>query len=351
MEDRIQRPALEYYRETYKDSPRATSVSDLKGKTVIVYCEQGFGDIIQAARYFALLAKNNTVVLHCPVELHRLFLNGMPCVEVCDKNDPELPPHDVHVLSMDLFDFYQNVPPPEKYLTIAEVADIVGRPAMGICWEGKAVPEPRRSCPLKHFFHFKNWVLFSLQHEVLDEKLVEDVSEFEEVFGIQIEDFYDAATMINAVDLVVSVDTAILHLAGAMGKQTYGILMHEPDERWRVRNWYPSVRLFRQSTPGDWEGLLKQLPINEPAKHVLSGLVKTRQGKEFYIEEYWGKVEGADVYAVRNGDQDLCTGDEVEDFVIQRIEAYMKSLEVLCQGMTGLITLKKISNEIETTTI
>jgi hypothetical protein len=270
-EDRTLNPALEYYREIYKDSPRAKSLDDLVEKNILVYCEQGFGDIIQAARYFRLIALlGRSVVLHCPAELHRLFLKGMDCVEVFDKNDSELPPHDVHVMSMDLFEFYADKWAPSTYISIAETADIVGRPALGICWEGKAVPEPRRSCPLKHFRRFNDWVLFSLQHDVLNEELVEDCGDMD-VHGIHIEDFYDVATMINAVDLVISVDTAVLHLAGAMGKKTFGLLMHEPDERWNVKKWYPSVRLFRQSSPGDWEGLLRNLPVEiSPAKNERS---------------------------------------------------------------------------------
>jgi ADP-heptose:LPS heptosyltransferase len=76
-----------------------------------------------------------------------------------------------------------------------------------------------------------------------------------ELYGVSINDFYDVAMLINSVEQVISIDTAILHLAGAMNKPTIGLLSNDTDERWRIRNWYPSVKLMQ----GNWEGMLKNI--------------------------------------------------------------------------------------------
>jgi ADP-heptose:LPS heptosyltransferase len=89
--------------------------------------------------------------------------------------------------------------------------------------------------------------LFMLQRGVVLSDLVQDV-DFD-LYGAEIKDFGDTAALINAMDCVVTVDTSILHLAGAMGKRTYGLLNHkDPDPRWKIANWYESVTLIE----GDW---------------------------------------------------------------------------------------------------
>ena len=79
----------------------------------------------------------------------------------------------------------------------------------------------------------------------------------------EIDDFLDTAKLINSVDVVITVDTSVLHLAGAMGKETYGLLAHDPDPRWGKASdhtpWYPSVKFIRQPKKGDWESVFTRL--------------------------------------------------------------------------------------------
>ena len=81
--------------------------------------------------------------------------------------------------------------------------------------------------------------------------------------GEKFEDFADTAGAIENMDLVISVDTAVLHLAGAMGKPTWALLPFAPDWRWMLNRqdspWYPTMRLFRQDRQGDWPGLFEQV--------------------------------------------------------------------------------------------
>src|SRR5204863_2090203 len=82
-------------------------------------------------------------------------------------------------------------------------------------------------------------------------------------FSNGLRDFSDTAVLVELMDLVITVDTAVAHLAGAMGKPVWVLLPHNPDWRWLLDRddspWYPSVRLFRQSRPGDWEGVFGRL--------------------------------------------------------------------------------------------
>lgn len=254
--DRIERSEMTYYRETYKNSKRWSGES-LEGKTLIIYCEQGLGDIIQFARYFDIKGANT--LLHCPKSLGKLLLSSR---EVChwgilDKDDPWLPPHDYHVLSMSLPFILKEKEPKVPYLDIPPaILDGIGDvKKIGICWEGS--PEhPNnmdRSCPLRYFKALAKpgRKLFMLQKEVQNRDLAKGCDDLD-LYSVKIEDMYDLARLVSAMDVVISVDTATLHLAGAMGKTTFGLLAKDYDYRWKVRNWYPTLALLFQGKKGDW---------------------------------------------------------------------------------------------------
>lgn len=231
----------------------------LENKIIIVYCEQGYGDIIQFLRFVPIL-KECKVILHCPLALHPI-IPYICNVELIDKDNPNLPTHDYHVLSMDLpFLLKQGVACP--YIHFDKKADIDESFKIGIAWEGNPEHENtiNRNCPLKHFKPLFNIAqIFSLQKNIHNHKLLESCESFD-LFGIHINTFLDTIMLINAVDLVVTVDTCILHLAGALNKPTYGLLSKQHDARWGDLErtvWYPSVKLFRQNEK--WELLLEKV--------------------------------------------------------------------------------------------
>jgi len=243
---------MEYYRHAYQNSVRWDGVGSIEGKTVLVYCEQGYGDIIQFLRYIPLLQKRGCeVILHCPEPIRRLVASQGWGVDLYDKLDSNLPEHDVHVLSMSLpFLLDQMKPSGDPYLHIALKEDLPPGKNIGICWES-GPSNPNRDCPLKYFGKLDG-NLIGLQKEIRRIDLLEGCDDWDYLFGLTINDFFDTAKGINAVDYVVSVDTAILHLAGAMGKKTYALLSPDADARWEY-NWYDSITLLK----GDnWELLL-----------------------------------------------------------------------------------------------
>lgn len=257
--ERYNNKLMEYYRDTFRNSRRLLSgLNNLDDKHLVIYCEQGAGDAIQLLRYIPLLPTKH-ITICCVSALHRLIQSQWN-VSVMDKFDPNLPDHDYHILSMDLPILFGRIPP-SPYIFIDEVMPdtLTYQNRIGISWEGNPNNplNKRRSCPLAYFKQLEG-TLFCLQPQTyLKELLVgcEDMT----LLAEPISDFYDTAKMINSMDKIVTVDTSILHLAGAMGKETYGLLSKPCDPRWGKRSdttlWYQSVRLLRQKSRGDWESV------------------------------------------------------------------------------------------------
>jgi len=265
--EELNTPQLEYYRDTYKKSERwdDSVLPSIADKTIIVYCEQGFGDIIQFLRYiptFKVLGAKK-IYLHAPVQLHRLIEAQGWDVSVLDKHNPELPEHDIHALTFDLpfllmSKQYKNRPwPVERYLKAGVNEEVEGDLRIGICWEG-GHSQANRSCPLKNFKILpKKATLYMLQPGIQRQDLIEECEDFE-LLGVEINDFLDTADLINSMDIVASIDTSVLHLAGALGKKTFGLLAREHDARWNQK-WYPSIRLLKQKEEGDWTPVFNKL--------------------------------------------------------------------------------------------
>lgn len=271
---RLKHPKMEYYRHLYADSKMWKGDESLEGKQVIVYCEQGLGDIIQFLRYIPLLkTRGCDIIIHCPLPIHSLldYISGVD--GYFDREDIKIPEHDFHILLLDLpfllsaqrisledwwcgnvesviAEIHADIPP-SPYVDFHEKADVdLEGYKIGIAWEGNPdYPDNvYRSCPLRHFAHLSG-NLFSLQKEVILPELTTGCDDMK-LWGIKIDSLKDTAALINAVDVVVTVDTVILHLAGALGKKTYGILGNKPDPRWGKMKintiWYPSVKLIRK---------------------------------------------------------------------------------------------------------
>jgi len=134
-------------------------------------------------------------------------------------------------------------------------------------WAGAVSPIFRRSIPLRlllPILQLREFHFVALQKEVPNEDApILDSSGMATFLGERQADLADTAAMISLLDLVITIDTSVAHLAGAMGKPTWVLLPFSTDWRWMVGRdqtpWYPTARLFRQPTPGDWESVLTQV--------------------------------------------------------------------------------------------
>jgi FkbM family methyltransferase len=248
----------------------------ISGKRIAVYVEQGNGDIIQFSRYLPLLVRSGAkVTLLCPLRLKRLLAPVTKNVRVVS-SIARSEKFEFHCGLMSLPRWFdttaESVPSEVPYLTaeddlIARWKAKIGQQGfkVGIAWQGSPLGkiDNGRSMPLSEFTSLARIPgvrLISLQKEHgLDQiaALPKDVSiELLEDFDTGPDAFVDTAAVMANLDLVITSDTSIAHLAGALGRQTWLALKRVPDWRWmRERQdcpWYPTMRLFRQRSSGDW---------------------------------------------------------------------------------------------------
>ena len=264
---------------------------ELNGRTILLHTEQGAGDAIQFIRYTSMVAaRGGRIILRCPIELKRLFAQIPEIERIIDPNEP-LPDFDAHcpLLSLPLAfgTDLRSIPAPVPYLradpSLAEAWKtkliakgdttlyIKGRVPfsrkIGLAWSGAAihVNDRNRSTMLGSFAPLsdvKNAAFYSLQkgeaakHPPPAGLAIAD-------FTSELNDFADTAALIENLDLVITVDTSVAHLAGAMGKPVWVILPCNPDWRWMYDRtdspWYPTMRLFRQGGPEDWAAVIGEV--------------------------------------------------------------------------------------------
>lgn len=255
--ERFDEPNMEYYRTVYANSVRWQD-EDIEGKRILIYMEQGIGDQIMFLRFLRLVKERSpkSITLHAPANMERL-IRHLGC-EFADKENETLPEHDLHVCSLSLPFVLKKAIPVEPYIKLIEKTDLgdEGGSKVGIAWEGNPDhPNNKiRNCPLKFFKPLldKGVNFYHIKPEIHDWDLIEGCHDWI-INGSEINDWYDTAKFINALDYVVTVDTGVLHLAGAMGKRTYALLGPGiPDPRWSEL-WYPTVRFVQ----GTWEECIK----------------------------------------------------------------------------------------------
>jgi Flp pilus assembly protein TadD len=250
--------------------------SDLSGRRILIHYEAGIGDTLNYLRYIPLVAeRGGRVIFRCQPELHSL-LRATPGVEhFLEANEPN-PEFDLHCPMMSLpavFRMTSETVPPQAPL-VAEASAIEqwesrlpndGRLKVGLVWSGKVYP-PTRAVPLKMLAALGNipslW-LCSLQKGEAAAQLAGAPSELQMAdFTHELKDYSDTAALIANLDLILTVDTSLAHLAGAMGKRVWLLLKYVPDWRWQLGRgdtpWYPAMRLFRQSRLGDWSEPIAQ---------------------------------------------------------------------------------------------
>ncbi len=252
----------------------------LAGKTILLWAEQGFGDTIQFLRYVPLVAQNaGLTILRVPPPL-RSLAQTLDCpVSFITFADP-LPPHNFNCPLMSLPLAFgttlESIPSDVPYLSAK--ADQVEnwrnqlepptRLRIGLLWAGRR-REPvnrTRDMGLEVFDPMTRLdvEIISLQKEIPDQdrRVLESMPKIT-CLGEKLSDFADTAALIENLDLVIGVDSAVAHLAGAMRKPVWIMLRHSGEWRWLLeRNdspWYPTARLFRQKKPGDWAGVVSDI--------------------------------------------------------------------------------------------
>ena len=252
---------------------------DLNGRTLLVHNEQGLGDTIQFGRYLSVIAaRGGKVLFACPKELKSLFSATFGVFSIVDSNQPILK-FDVHAPLMSLprlcgtrLDSIPNqvpylpLPPAEQFPLPPSTR---GRLRVGIVWAGgdRHPKDKLRSLSLSQFvplLRHASCEFFSLQTPPRGAELASLPEGLKvEDLGSRLGDFAETAAVLGQLDLIISADTAVLHLAGALARPVWGLLPFAPDWRWMLERedspWYPTMRLFRQSVPGDWSGVITRV--------------------------------------------------------------------------------------------
>jgi tetratricopeptide (TPR) repeat protein len=259
--------------------PQWSGNRDIAGKTIVLHAEQGFGDSIMAARYVRRVKELGArVVVGVPPALAPVMaqIAGIEVVTAVEA----LPPFDLHCPLMSLpraFDTtVETIPADVPYLRAPAMHLDKWRARLpqaslrvGINWAGR--PDFRwdkvRSIGLGRMLPIlatRNVKFFALQKDLrdADAELLRSHPHVT-LLGPDIETFADTAAIVSHLDLVISSDTSIVHLAGALGKPVWILLHAAPDWRWLLDRtdspWYPTARLFRQSKLGDWSGVVDEV--------------------------------------------------------------------------------------------
>jgi tetratricopeptide (TPR) repeat protein len=277
----------------------------LLGKKIYVYAEQGLGDTFQFVRYLQQLKNDGAYVIFAPQRALIPLMKLLPYIdEVKTIHEPCIADYHAPLMSLPWLckTTLETIPAPIPYLKAdsdlvtswKSILDAAAGNAyrVGICWHGNAqYKDPalqhaveQKSCALKQFAELAtipNVQLFSLQKMsgLKELETLEDAS-FLTVFDKTLDTvngrFMDTAAIIAQLDLVITIDTSIAHLAGALGIETWVLLPEPADWRWmRARTdspWYPTMHIFRQQKRGDWQRVMHEVTAELRQKIATKGL-------------------------------------------------------------------------------
>ena len=278
---------LKMWKKIYDPNKRWKG-EDLEGKKILIHTEQGHGDAINFVRYLKPLKKKGAhIILHCNDILVPIFKNLAdefytvePTKIAPWEEGNETPEHDYHCSVMSLPHIFKSIFTYPEYIHVDRKFDLSKYDTnfkIGIVWAGNPQHpnDKNRSCKLEYFRQISqspNVKLFSLMKDIrkraysdndtpidltegADDMQVVDLHEY-------INSFEDTASIINSLDMVVGVDTAVMHLAGAMGKMAILLLPWNPDWRWGLEGsdtiWYGSLYLARQKEKGVWNSVFDE---------------------------------------------------------------------------------------------
>jgi tetratricopeptide (TPR) repeat protein len=263
--------------------PLWLGADDISGKTVLLHAEQGLGDTLQFCRYAPLIAARGARVILEVQEPLRTLMDNLDGPETIIARGEPLPAFDVHCPLLSLPLAFQTrletIPAAVPYLraspqAIADWRQRLGRagrmrrPAVGLAWSGLSTGSTSysRSVPLRALLPLldADATFVSLQKEVPaeDMALLNERTDIRH-FGAELRDFSDTAALVTNLDLVISIDTSVAHLAGALGRPVWVLLPYDADWRWLLDRadspWYPTARLFRQAETRDWDPVITRL--------------------------------------------------------------------------------------------
>ncbi len=302
--------------------------SPLEGRSILVYCEQGLGDALMFSRYVPLLARmGGRVILEVQPPLVSLMslLEGVSQVVAKSVLPPLTDTHIPllslpHLLETRMETLPAHVPylkaPQEKFAEWQARIGAVSRGyRVGIAWAGKEHPYPNRSCPPEYLLpllQLPQVGFFSLQVGEKDRFPLPPASS-DRVIDLtdNLCDFADTAALIAGLDLVITIDTAVAHLAGAMGKPTWVLLPHLADWRWLLHRddspWYSTTRLFRQPQDGDWSSVIGN--VTAALQSLLAQWQPTAETAEAIFQESVKRIEQGDPAGAIGALQTLCGND------------------------------------------
>jgi tetratricopeptide (TPR) repeat protein len=254
---------------------------NIAGKTILVYADEGMGDAIQLARYVPMIAALGATVILVVHPALRPLLAGVAGVSQClSSNSAKWPKFDLFCpmlsLPLALGTRLETIPAEIPYLPQPAAAAVQtweqklparDRLRVGLVWSGNPShsKDAKRSIPLRLFQRLLNVdaTFVSLQKELRadDKAFLEKTGVVDLTAGLK--DFNDTAALLGALDLVITVDTSVAHLAGALGRPVWLLLPHVPDYRWLLGRddspWYPTMRLFRQSESREYDSVLDRV--------------------------------------------------------------------------------------------
>lgn len=262
------------------EQPLWLGESSIKDKNILIYPEQGYGDFIQFCRYIPkLLELGAKVILETPAPLMALTASSFEGNIQLIESGKALPKFDVQcpIISLPLAfkTTLKNIPStfpylktdPNKVQLWQEKLGKKTKPRLGLVWSGSTwhKNDHNRSIPFQTLLPLFD---LPLEFHCLQKEIRKQDSVFFNKNDIQnhqqdLKDFSNTAALIDQMDVVISVDTAVAHLAGALGKKLLLLLPSNPDYRWMLDKkdslWYPSAKLLRQSAIGDWSEVMEKL--------------------------------------------------------------------------------------------
>lgn len=305
----------EYINLQNKKNKKIWTGEDIKGKTILVCSEQGYGNIIQFSRYLSVLSEYECkIIFSCPDEIMHLF-GHLEFIHEIVSIDHNIEEFDYWIPLQSLVPLLspnpaESCPMPtsiavndNKLLEWETLLEVDNKVKIGICWQGN-VKNPRdhmNSIDLQSFkkiLKIENTSFISLQkghghHQIAKNNLQSEIIDYDLLIDTGNQKFLDTSAIIKYLDLVITTDTSIAHLAGSLGVQTWLLLPKLCDWRWFQDTdetiWYDNMRLFRQKEAGNWDDVLKT--VHDEALNLSRNLYEIRRDQNTFDEKEDNNVQ------------------------------------------------------------